>query len=92
MPDIEKISVALPSAMVAQVRKAVGGGEYASTSEVVREALRDWTRKRALQRQGLKELRKLWQSALEDSSPASDGEEVLDRLERRFQRRAEAGR
>ena len=39
--------------MAATVRGAVEGGEYASTSEVVREALRDWTLKRAVQVQEL---------------------------------------
>ncbi|MEO8280830.1 MAG: ribbon-helix-helix protein, CopG family, partial [Ideonella sp.] len=52
----EKISIALPAEMVAIVRSAVETGEYASSSEVVRDALRDWTRKRRLQRQGVLEL------------------------------------
>jgi antitoxin ParD1/3/4 len=43
MPDVEKISIALPPEMVAGIREAVENGEYASSSEVVREALRDWT-------------------------------------------------
>ena len=37
--------------MAAVVKKAVAGGDYASTSEVIREALRDWKMKRALQLQ-----------------------------------------
>jgi antitoxin ParD1/3/4 len=71
MPAVEKISIALPPEMVKQLRKAVDGGEYASSSEVVREALRDWGRKRMAQKQGLKELRKLWQQALEDHAPGA---------------------
>jgi antitoxin ParD1/3/4 len=35
--------------MAAVVKGAVAGGDYASTSEVIREALRDWKMKRALQ-------------------------------------------
>ena len=35
--------------MAAVVRSAVEGGDYASTSEVIREALRDWKSKRAVQ-------------------------------------------
>ena len=42
MANVEKVSVALTSDMVAVMRKAVESGEYASNSEVVREALRDW--------------------------------------------------
>jgi antitoxin ParD1/3/4 len=90
MPAVEKISIALPPEMVKQLRKAVDGGEYASSSEVVREALRDWGRKRMAQKQGLKELRKLWQQALEDHAPGVDGEDVLARLEQKYQRRADA--
>jgi antitoxin ParD1/3/4 len=42
--------------MAAVVKGAVEGGDYASSSEVVREALRDWKMKRALQ---LKEMEAL---------------------------------
>ena len=49
MADIERVTITLPADMAAAVRGAVEGGDYASTSEVVREALRDWKIKRALQ-------------------------------------------
>ena len=39
----------MPAEVAAIVKKAVEEGEYASTSEVVREALRDWKLKRAVQ-------------------------------------------
>ncbi len=35
--------------MVSVIKSAVKGGDYASTSEVVHEALRDWEMKRAPQ-------------------------------------------
>src|SRR5437773_3362987 len=47
MPAIEKVSIALPSDMLAMVKQAVEGGDYASSSEVVREALREWKARRA---------------------------------------------
>lgn len=50
--------------MAGAVREAVETGEYASSSEVVREALRDWKRKRLLERQELEEIRRLWQEGL----------------------------
>jgi antitoxin ParD1/3/4 len=43
--------------MAAVVKSAVKGGDYASTSEVVREALRDWKTKRTLQLQELAALK-----------------------------------
>ena len=51
MADIERMTITLPSNMAAVVKDAVHGGEYASSSEVVREALRDWKTKRALRLQ-----------------------------------------
>ena len=39
----------MPPELAAVVRQAVETGDYASTSEVVRAALRDWKLKRALQ-------------------------------------------
>lgn len=46
---IERLIVTMPSDMAALIKEAVAGGDYASTSEVVREAVRDWKNKRALQ-------------------------------------------
>ena len=48
MANVEKVSIALPTDMLAMVRQAVDGGDYASSSEVVREALREWKARRAL--------------------------------------------
>jgi antitoxin ParD1/3/4 len=47
--EIERLTITLPSEMAVVIRGAVEGGDYASSSEVVREALRDWKMKRALQ-------------------------------------------
>ena len=82
---IEKITIALPSEMATLVRQAVETGEYASSSEVIRDALRDWNHKRLLRQQGVDELRQVWQQARDDARPAVAAEEVLDRLERKYQ-------
>ena len=54
---IERLTVTLPAEMAAMLKSAVQGGDYASSSEVVREALRDWKMKKALQNRALDELR-----------------------------------
>jgi len=90
MSSVEKISIALPPEMAAQVREAVDTGEYASNSEVVRDALRDWTRKRTLRQEGLEELRRVWQQAMENSTPGVAVEEVFDRLESKYQALADS--
>ena len=56
---VEKVSIALTQDMAAMVRQAVESGEYASSSEVVRDALRDWKAKRAQTEAKITELRRL---------------------------------
>ncbi len=85
MPTVEKISIALPPEMAALLRQAVATGEYASSSEVVRDALRDWTHKRQLQQNGIAELRALWHEAREKNGPYVPADEVMQRLERKYQ-------
>ena len=43
MSKLERITVTMPAEMAARLRAAVERGEYATTSEVVREELRDWS-------------------------------------------------
>ncbi|MBV8428948.1 MAG: ribbon-helix-helix protein, CopG family [Hyphomicrobiales bacterium] len=56
MSGIERVTITLPAEMASAVKRAVKVGDYSSTSEVVRAALRDWKTKRALQ---IEELAKL---------------------------------
>lgn len=85
MPNVEKVSVALTSEIAAVVRQAVESGEYASNSEIVREALRDWKLKRALQQQKIEEIRVLWHEGL-NSGPSRFGSmaEIKAEARRRF--------
>lgn len=85
MANAEKISIALPPEMVAILRQAVDTGEYASSSEVIRDALRDWTHKRRLREQGVAELRQVWQTATRSAAPGLSAEDVIARLERKYQ-------
>lgn len=59
MANVEKVSVALTQDMAAMVRQAVASGEYASSSEVVRDALRDWKAKRSETNREIERLRAL---------------------------------
>jgi antitoxin ParD1/3/4 len=89
---IEKISLALPHEMVAIVRQAVEQGEYASSSEVIRDALRDWTLKRSLRHPDIEELRQVWQEALQDKTPGLPVDDVLECLEWKYQALADPAR
>ena len=65
MATVEKISIALTEDLAALVRKAVESGDYASTSEVIRDALRDWKLKRVVREEQIAELRRLWQEGID---------------------------
>ncbi len=54
---IERMTITLPPDMAGLVKAAVQTGDYASASEVIREALRDWKMKRALQLRELEALK-----------------------------------
>ncbi|MFE8032990.1 type II toxin-antitoxin system ParD family antitoxin [Thiohalocapsa marina] len=66
MNTMERITVTLTPEMAQQVRGAVEAGEYASSSEIVREALRDWRHKRALREQALSDLRAKVQEGMDE--------------------------
>jgi antitoxin ParD1/3/4 len=86
MAEIERITITLPSDMAAVVRGAVDGGDYASTSEVVREALRDWKLKRALQLQEIAALKAEIDKGLTDLAKGRvrefDAERIIERGKR----------
>lgn len=68
MPTVEKVSIALTGEQLQALRAVVEAGEYATTSEVVREAIRDWQLKRALHQDDLRRLRQLWADGLASGS------------------------
>ncbi len=41
MAEIERMTITLPSDVAAELKDAIEGGEYASSSEIISEALRD---------------------------------------------------
>ena len=72
MTTVEKLSITLTPEMARNIRMAVKSGEYASSSEVIREALRDWHRKRAFQEQEIEELRGIWRKGVESGKGQYD--------------------
>lgn len=73
MASVEKVSVALSPELLEMVRAAVASGDYASTSEVVREALRDWRTRQEIRHAELERLRHGWKLGLDSGEP-----ELLD--------------
>ena len=66
MAEVERMTIALTAEMADTVRKAVEAGDYASASEIVREALRDWSDKRLVRMKEIGELRAAIQEGLDD--------------------------
>ncbi|MGB8817374.1 MAG: type II toxin-antitoxin system ParD family antitoxin [Rhizobiaceae bacterium] len=87
MANVEKISIAVTPEMASLMREVVEAGEYASTSEVVRDALRDWEYRRKQREQGIEELRQLIQEGI-DSGPSVEGEAFFKRLRTKIARQA----
>lgn len=65
MATVEKITIALTPEMAGFVRRAVDAGEYASTSEAIRDAVREWQERRDLLGYTVEQLRDLVQEGLE---------------------------
>ena len=64
MASSSKMSVALPPQVAEVVSQAVESGEYASSSEVVQEALREWKLRRPLSPPEHRQLRRLWDEGI----------------------------
>ncbi len=85
MADIQKVSVALTGEQLAALKAAVEAGEYATTSEIVREAIRDWQFKRELRQEDIKRLRQLWDEGKASGPPAPlDFDEVKREARKRL--------
>ena len=69
MGVVRKISIALTEELAADVEKAVESGDYASNSEVIRDALRHWKDIRDAREAKLTELRRLIQEGLDSGEP-----------------------
>jgi antitoxin ParD1/3/4 len=89
MPDIQKVSVALTAEQVAALKAAVDAGEYATTSEIVREAIRDWQLKRELRQEDIERLRQLWDEGIASGPPRPVD---FEKLRREVRRRSAARR
>jgi antitoxin ParD1/3/4 len=90
---IQKISIAMPKEMVDHIRAAVDSGRYASASEVVREAVREWEgpKRRPFPpnypvAETIEDLRRMVQKGIDsaDRGELVPAEQVFDRLEAKY--------
>ena len=80
----EKISITMTPDMLRAVRESVDAGEYASTSEVMRDALRLWQRQRLEDVERLNAIRTRVRRSLEDPRADLTGDEVDTHLDGLF--------
>ena len=86
MASVEKLSVALTNEQISALEAAVDAGEYATTSEIVREAVRDWQLKRELRQEDIKRLRQMWDDGI---TSGSAGELDMKKLRQEARERLE---
>jgi antitoxin ParD1/3/4 len=86
MSTVEKMTIALTPEMASFVRSAVNAGEYASTSEAIREAVREWKERKDLLGYTVEELRELVQEGIDSGlSELLTMEDVKAEARRRFE-------
>lgn len=86
MATVEKITIALTPEMAIFVRNAVDSGEYASTSEAIRDAVRQWKERRDLLGYTVEELRDLVEEGIASGpSPRATMADVKAEARRRFE-------
>ncbi len=83
MSAVERMTVTVPAEMASMLKTEVAKGDYASASEIVREALRDWEVKKEWRRRKLEALRGDIQQGI-DSGPSVPADQVFDELLRRY--------
>ena len=82
MSAAEKISITLTPEMNRLIKQRVAAGDFASSSELIREALHVW-QKREDEHQGqLALIRARIQKSIDDPRPSIPAEEVFDRLKK----------
>lgn len=88
MGKIEKTTISLPSEMLAEIKAAVEAGDYANTSEAVRDAVRQWQRSRAVIVMNDDELRRMVEDGRATGAPV-DGGSALALLRAKYEAMAD---
>ena len=81
MESAVKLSITMSPEMLSEIRASVEAGEYVSTSEAVRDAVRFWQQKRREDAEHLVAIRTRVRKALEDPRPDLTSAEVRAHLE-----------
>ncbi len=88
MDMVEKLSITLPTDMVHIIKDKVVAGHYASTSEVLREAMRAWLRQEEEHEIRMAAIQARIERSLNDPRPDLTSDEVQERLETLYSKHA----
>ena len=86
--DLERLTITLTPELTETIKAAVNEGDYASASEVIREALRDWKVRRELRHEELAALKADIDQALAHVANGQLGEFNTDRIVERARKLA----
>lgn len=87
----EKLSITLPTEMVAVIKQQVEAGRYASNSEMLRAAMRTWMREEDEHAERIAEIRDGIARSLADTRPLLTSAEVDARLDALAERYPDLG-
>lgn len=85
MGTAEKLSITLPTDMVNVIKAEVETGRYASTSELLREAMRVWMRQEEEYSERIRAIRGRIKQSLDDKRPSVPAAIAFARLEAAFE-------
>lgn len=78
MSAVQKLSIAVTEQQAREIAAAIESGDYSTTSEVVRDALRAWKRERSDRGAAIRRLKELWDEGLASGEPVEGGFDAED--------------
>ncbi|TBC89061.1 ribbon-helix-helix domain-containing protein [Rhizobium ruizarguesonis] len=92
MRNAEKVTITLTADMLQGIRDTVEAGEFATTSEAMRDAVRVWQRQRLEDAERLNAMRARIRRSLDDPRPSLTAEEAEAEMDRFMKGREKASR
>jgi antitoxin ParD1/3/4 len=92
MRNAEKVTITMTADLLQSVRDTVEAGEFATTSEAMRDAVRVWQRQRLEDSERLNAMRARIRRSLEDPRPSLSAEEAEAEMSRFMKGQEKAAR
>lgn len=90
MQNAEKVSVTMAREQMQAIRESVEAGEFATTSEAMRDAVRVWQRQRIEDAERLEAIRARVRRSIDDPRPSLSADEAEAELNRFMKAEAKA--